>query len=182
MEITKTDIEGLLIFEPQVFEDGRGYFFESFNKRKFEQALGSPINFVQDNQSKSEYGVLRGIHFQKGDHAQAKLVHVLQGSVLDVAVDLRTESKTFGEYVSIELSAENKKQLFIPRGFGHGFVVLSQKAEFFYKCDNFYNKEAEGGIIFNDPYLNIEWSIPENELIVSKKDLLLSNFKYLLNN
>ncbi|MBO6573725.1 MAG: dTDP-4-dehydrorhamnose 3,5-epimerase [Balneola sp.] len=170
MEVIKTKIKGLLILEPQVFEDNRGYFFESFNKRKLENIIGHPINFVQDNQSKSEYGVLRGIHFQKGEHAQAKLVRVLSGKVLDIAVDLRPDSETYGQYESIELSAENKLQFFIPRGFGHGFAVLSETAEFFYKCDNYYNKDSEGGIIYNDPNLNIDWKVVKEDLKVSDKD------------
>lgn len=175
MEVIKTNIDGLLVLEPQIFEDSRGYFFESFNKNNLENALGYSVNFVQDNQSYSKFGVLRGIHFQKGKHAQAKLVRVLKGEVLDVAVDLRPESDTYGNYFSVMLSSKNKKQLFIPRGFGHGFVVLSETAEFFYKCDNFYNKSSEDGIIYNDPDLNINWQVAESDIILSEKDLSLNH-------
>lgn len=176
MKITQTGLEGCVILEPSVFEDERGYFLETYNKSQFELAIGKEVNFVQDNQSLSNYGVVRALHFQKGEFAQAKLVRVLQGRVLDLAVDLRKESSTFGKHFSIELSAENKKQLFIPRGFAHGFVTLSETAEFFYKCDNFYNKDAESGIIFNDPTLNIDWKLPESDFIVSLKDKILPEF------
>ena len=176
MEVIKTNIEGLLILEPQIFEDKRGFFFESYNQQKFEEVVGATVQFVQDNQSYSSYGVLRGIHFQTGEHAQAKLVRVLSGKVLDVAVDLRPDSPTYGQYESFELSAENKRQVFVPRGLGHGFVVLSETAEFFYKCDNFYNKASEGGIVYNDPTLNIDWGIPEKDMKVSEKDLGLETF------
>ena len=169
MKISKTAIEGVVIIEPQVFEDERGYFFESYNQAKMEEA-GLHYNFIQDNQSKSSYGVVRGIHFQKGEYAQAKLVRVLEGTVLDVAVDLRQNSPTFGKYVAVELSAENKKQLMIPRGFGHGFAVLSKTAVFAYKCDNVYNKASEGGIRFNDPDINVDWKINPDEAILSEKD------------
>ena len=169
MKISKTAIEGVVIIEPQVFEDERGYFFESYNQAKMEEA-GLHYNFIQDNQSKSSYGVVRGIHFQKGEFAQAKLVRVLEGTVLDVAVDLRQNSPTFGKYVAVELSAENKKQLMIPRGFGHGFAVLSKTAVFAYKCDNVYNKASEGGIRFNDPDINVDWKINPDEAILSEKD------------
>jgi dTDP-4-dehydrorhamnose 3,5-epimerase len=169
MKISKTAIEGVVIIEPQVFEDERGYFFESYNQAKMEEA-GLHYNFIQDNQSKSSYGVVRGIHFQKGEFAQAKLVRVLEGTVLDVAVDLRKNSPTFGKYVAVELSAENKKQLMIPRGFGHGFAVLSKTAVFAYKCDNVYNKASEGGIRFNDPDINVDWKINPEEAILSEKD------------
>jgi len=146
---------------------------ESFNAARFNNAIGQKVNFIQDNQSYSSKGVIRALHYQVGEHAQAKLVRVLSGIVLDVAVDLRKDSETFGEHCTVELSAENKKQLFIPRGFAHGFVVLSETAEFFYKCDNFYNKDSEGGIIFSDPTLNIDWKIPHEQLIVSEKDKVL---------
>lgn len=180
MKATETKLQGCFILDPSVFDDDRGYFFESFNQQKFEELISQTINFVQDNQSFSTRGVLRGLHYQTGVHAQAKLVRVLQGSVLDVAVDLRSDSKTYGQYVSVELTAENKKQLFVPRGFAHGFVVLSETATFFYKCDNFYNKESEGGIIYNDANLNIDWNIPDNELLVSDKDLMLPKFQQLI--
>ncbi|MFD2826879.1 dTDP-4-dehydrorhamnose 3,5-epimerase [Leeuwenhoekiella polynyae] len=176
MQATETALKGCFILQPRVFEDDRGYFFESFNRDSFERAIGYPVNFVQDNQSYSQYGVVRGIHFQQGAYAQAKLVRVLEGSVLDVAVDLRKDSPTYGEHIAVELSAENKKQLFVPRGFGHGFSVLSKTAVFAYKCDNFYHKKSERGIIYNDPTLNIDWKIPETDTIVSEKDLELSKF------
>ena len=170
MQVTETKLKGCFIIEPKVFEDERGYFFESFNHKAFCKAVGQQVNFVQDNQSFSKKGVLRGLHFQKGEHAQAKLVRVLEGIVLDVAVDLREGSPTYGEYVSVELTAYNKKQLFIPRGFAHGFVVLSETAHFFYKCDNYYNKESEGGIKYNNPHLNIDWKISPEDMLVSEKD------------
>ncbi len=169
MKITKTAIDGVFIIEPQVFEDERGYFFESWNAAKMKEA-GLDYNFIQDNQSKSCYGTVRGIHFQKGEFAQAKLVRVLEGTVLDVAVDLRRGSPTFGKYVAVELSAENKKQLMIPRGFGHGFSVLSKTAVFAYKCDNVYNKASEGGIRFDDPQIGVDWKINPQEAILSEKD------------
>ena len=170
MKITETKLKGCFIIEPTVFNDERGYFYESFNKDTFTKLTGLEVDFVQDNQSYSTKGVLRGIHYQIGEHAQAKLVRVLSGAVLDVAVDLRKNSPAFGKYFAVELTAENKKQLFVPRGFGHGFVVLSDTAEFFYKCDNFYNKASEGGIIFNDQSLKIDWNLPEGLLLVSEKD------------
>lgn len=169
MKITKTEIDGVVIIEPQVFEDERGYFFESYNQAKMEEA-GLHYNFIQDNQSKSCYGTVRGIHFQKGEFAQAKLVRVLEGVVLDVAVDLRKNSPTFGKYVAVELSAENKKQLMIPRGFGHGFSVLSKTAVFAYKCDNVYNKASEGGIRFDDADIGVDWKINPKDAILSEKD------------
>ena len=173
MKVTETKLKGCFIIEPAVFEDDRGYFFESFNADNFNKAIGQKINFVQDNQSFSSKGVVRAIHYQTGEFAQAKLVRVLSGRVLDVAVDLRQDSPTFGQHIAVELSAKNKKQLFIPRGFGHGFSVLSDTAEFFYKCDNFYNKDSEGGIIYNDPGLSIDWQLAVDEIKVSKKDLEL---------
>jgi dTDP-4-dehydrorhamnose 3,5-epimerase len=173
MTFTETKLKGCYILEPEVFSDDRGYFFESFNEESFASGIGENVNFVQDNQSYSSYGVIRAIHYQLGEHAQAKLVRVLSGEVLDVAVDLRKSSSTYGQHFSIQLSAENKKQLFIPRGFGHGFSVLSETAEFFYKCDNFYNKESEGGIVFNDETLQIDWKIESSKIKVSEKDMVL---------
>ena len=172
MRVEETKLAGCFIIHDTVFEDSRGYFFESFNKQKFDALTGTNITFVQDNQSKSTRGVLRGLHFQRGEHAQAKLVRVLDGSVLDVAVDLRKDSPTFGQYEAVELTSTNHLQFFIPRGFGHGFVVLSETATFFYKCDNFYNKESDGGLIYNDPTINIDWKIDSNELLLSDKDKL----------
>jgi dTDP-4-dehydrorhamnose 3,5-epimerase len=170
MEIIHTKLEGCMVIIPRIFTDERGYFFESFNQRQLNEAAGYEVHFVQDNQSFSSYGVLRGLHAQSGEHAQAKLVRVLQGEVLDIAVDMRVGSPTYGQYHREILSAENKKQLFIPRGFLHGFVVLSQTTEFFYKCDNFYHKSSEAGLIYNDPSININWQLPEEQLIVSSKD------------
>jgi dTDP-4-dehydrorhamnose 3,5-epimerase len=172
MPFIDTDFPGLYIFEPMVFGDDRGYFFESYNQKTFDDK-GINSHFVQDNQAKSTFGVLRGLHFQKGDAAQAKLVRVLEGSVLDVVVDLRQGSPTYGQSFSIELSAENKKQLYVPRGFAHGYVVLSETAEFFYKCDNFYSKADEGGIIYNDPSLSIDWKIDLSKAVLSEKDKVL---------
>lgn len=177
MNFIPTNALGCFILEPQIIYDERGYFMESFNEKKIQVVLGQKINFVQDNQSFSTKGVLRGLHYQTGEHAQAKLVRVIEGSVLDIAVDIRPNSATYGEKVSIVLSAENKKQLFIPRGFAHGFVVLSETATFFYKCDNFYNKESEGGILYNDKEINIDWQFNEQELIVSEKDQVLPTLK-----
>lgn len=170
----ETKLKGCFILEPRVFEDNRGYFFESFNQSTFQKLIGSPINFIQDNESFSVKGTLRGLHYQQGAHAQAKLVRVVKGTVLDIAVDIRKHSPTFGAHVALELSEANKNQLFIPRGFAHGFVVLSDTAIFSYKCDNFYNKQSEGGIIYNDKDLNIDWILSENDFIVSEKDLLLN--------
>ncbi len=170
MKIEKTKLSGCFIIHDTVYGDDRGYFFESFNKEKFQKLTGLQIDFVQDNQSKSKYGVLRGLHFQNGSFAQAKLVRVLKGKVLDVAVDVRPDSPTFGQHISVELSESNGVQLFVPRGYAHGFVVLSEEAIFFYKCDNYYNKESEGGILFNDPALQIDWQINNSEIILSEKD------------
>lgn len=171
MKVKETKLKDCFIIHDTVIGDHRGYFFESFQKEKFDAATGLNVDFVQDNQSKSTRGVLRGIHFQKGEHSQAKLVRVLQGKVLDVAVDLRKNSATFGEHVAVELTEDNHMQLFIPRGFGHGFMVLSEEAVFFYKCDNYYNKESEGGILYNDPDLNIEWPIDKGmHILLSEKD------------
>jgi len=169
MKITTTAIEGVVILEPKVFGDERGYFFESFSQREFEEKV-CKTTFVQDNESSSRYGVLRGLHFQKPPHAQAKLVRVVKGKVLDIAVDIRKGSPTFGHHVSIELSGENKRQLFIPRGFAHGFAVLSDEVVFQYKCDNYYVPHSEGGILWNDPALGIDWKLPEEDVILSEKD------------
>lgn len=170
MNIIPTKIKDCIIIEPRIFNDERGFFFESFNEKTFSEKTGLNVHFVQDNQSFSSKGVLRGLHYQTGEFAQAKLVQVLQGEVLDVAVDIRPESETYGKYETILLSAENKRQLFIPRGFAHGFLVLSDTALFSYKCDNFYNKESEGGIAFDDKTIGIDWNFPLNELIISEKD------------
>jgi dTDP-4-dehydrorhamnose 3,5-epimerase len=170
MNFLPTKLEGCFIIEPKIISDERGYFMESFNEKTIENGVGHQVHFVQDNQSFSSKGVLRGLHYQTGEHAQAKLVRVLQGEVLDVAVDIRPNSATFGQYEAVFLSGENQKQFFVPRGFAHGFLVLSETATFFYKCDNFYNKESEGGIIFNDTTINIDWEFPANELLVSAKD------------
>ena len=170
MEVIKTAIDGVLIIEPKVFGDHRGYFFESFNEREFAAKSGVDVHFVQDNESKSCYGVVRGLHFQKGEHAQAKLVRVISGKVLDVAVDIRPGSPTFGKHVAAELTAENHRQFFIPKGFAHGFVVLSQEAVFQYKCDEFYCPEAEGAIAWDDPDVAIDWQIPASDVILSDKD------------
>lgn len=171
MNFISTPISGCFIIEPKVITDERGYFLESFNEKTFQNGVGQEVHFVQDNQSFSTKGVLRGLHYQTGNHAQAKLVRVLSGEVLDVAVDIRPDSPTFGQHVSVLLSAENQKQFFVPRGFAHGFLVLSETATFFYKCDNFYNKESEGGIIYNDATLNIDWQFPTENLIISEKDV-----------
>lgn len=177
MIIKETKLKGCYTLQPKVFEDKRGYFIESYNENVFKKALGKNISFVQDNESQSSKGVLRGLHCQTGEFAQAKLVRVIKGKVLDIAVDLRQNSLTFGEHVSAILSEENKTQLFIPRGFAHGFLVLEDNTIFSYKCDNFYNKESETGVIYNDKDLNIDWKYPESELILSEKDLLLPSFK-----
>ena len=169
MPFIETGISGLKIFEPRVFKDDRGHFLESYNYDTFRQS-GVTAMFIQDNQSRSTRGVLRGLHYQRGEFAQAKLVRCTEGEVLDVVVDIREASPTFGQSFSLLLSAENKKQLFIPRGFAHGFLVLSETAEFFYKCDNFYSKDSEGGILFNDPALNIDWQMDISDLILSEKD------------
>ncbi|NLI73112.1 MAG: dTDP-4-dehydrorhamnose 3,5-epimerase [Bacteroidales bacterium] len=169
MKVIDTAIEGVKIIEPTVFGDHRGYFFESFSQREFEEKVCKTI-FVQDNESKSKYGVLRGLHFQKTPHAQSKLVRVVQGRVLDVAVDIRKGSPTFGKHVAVELSDENKRQLFISRGFAHGFVVLSETVLFQYKCDNYYAPKSEAGIAWNDPALGIDWKISEKDILLSEKD------------
>lgn len=170
MEIIKTAIDGVLIVEPKVFGDSRGYFFESFNSREFCAKTGIKVDFVQDNESRSHYGVVRGLHFQKGEYAQSKLVRVVEGSVFDVAVDLRPGSPTYGKYVGVELTSDNHHQLFIPKGFAHGFAVLSPEAVFQYKCDEYYHPESEGGISIFDPTVGIEWPLPETDMELSEKD------------
>ncbi len=183
MEVIKTEIDGPVILRPRVFGDARGYFFESYSKREFDR-LVSPVEFVQDNESCSSYGVVRGLHFQKGEHSQSKLVRVVRGRVLDVAVDIRIGSPTFGRHIAVELSEENKLMLFVPRGFAHGFSVLSESAVFQYKCDNYYCPESEGAIAWNDPQLDIDWRIPAADVILSEKDRhhpLLSDASGLFN-
>ena len=170
MNIIKTDIEGPFIVEPRVFGDARGYFFESFNARDFAAQTGLEINFVQDNESRSCRGVVRGLHFQKPPYTQSKLVRVVVGSVLDVVVDIRRNSPTYGQHVAVELTAENHRQFFVPKGFAHGFAVLSEVAVFQYKCDEFYHPESEGAIAWNDPTLGIDWQLPMDEVILSAKD------------
>ena len=169
MEVIKTAIEGVYVIEPKVFGDARGYFFESYSQKKFDELICS-IRFVQDNESKSKYGVLRGLHYQLSPFAQSKLVRCVFGEVLDVAVDIRKNSPTFGKHVAVELSADNKRQLFIPKGFAHGYAVLSEEAIFQYKCDEFYHPEAEGGIAWNDPTIGIDWKLPIDDIILSDKD------------
>jgi dTDP-4-dehydrorhamnose 3,5-epimerase len=181
MPVNPTEFPGLMIFEPKVFEDSRGYFFESYNARTFNEA-GITIEFVQDNQAKSAYGVLRGLHYQVQPFAQTKLIRVLSGAILDVAVDMRKGSPTFGRHFSIELSAANRRQLLIPQGFAHGYSVLSSEAEVLYKCDRFYHKDSEAGIRFDDPALGIEWRIPLADIIVSEKDTLHPAFADAVNN
>jgi dTDP-4-dehydrorhamnose 3,5-epimerase len=177
MKVKSTPLKDCYIIEPTIFEDERGYFFEKFNEQKFEELTGMNGHFVQDNISKSSYGVLRGLHLQKGEHSQAKLVSCLDGKVWDVAVDLREDSPTFGQWFGIELTDENKLQLYIPRGFGHGFSVLSDTAVFAYKCDNFYNKESEGSVKYNDPDLNIDWKVKKEDVVLSEKDQNAPGFK-----
>ena len=181
MQITHTPIDGCYELVPRVFEDGRGYFFESFNLRNFQEATDLDIHFVQDNQSFSTKGVLRGLHYQKGASAQAKLVRVLEGEVLDVAVDIRKDSPSYGQVFTTVLSAKNNKQLFIPRGCAHGFVTLSKTATFFYKCDNYYDPKAETGIIYNDERFGIDWILPKASLIISEKDLVLPTYSDYVN-
>lgn len=183
MNVIKTDLDGVVIIEPRIFNDDRGYFFESFSERDF-FANVREIHFVQDNESKSSYGVLRGLHFQRPPFAQSKLVRVIKGAVLDVAVDIRVGSPTFGKYVAVELSADNHRQFFIPRGFAHGFSVLSDEVIFQYKCDNFYAPQYEGAIAWNDPSLNIDWRIPADDVVLSEKDKkhpLLKDAEWLFN-
>ena len=177
MNFIATKLQGCYIIEPKIILDERGYFMESFTEKPFHKGVEQAVHFVQDNQSFSTKGVLRGLHYQTGEHAQAKLVRVLQGEVLDVAVDIRPESPTFGQYEAVLLSDENKKQFFVPRGFAHGFLVLSETATFFYKCDNFYNKESEGGIAYNDKTINIDWQFSFDNLIISEKDKVQPNLE-----
>lgn len=169
MPFSKTEFEGLLVFDPKVFEDNRGYFFESYNQKKFSEE-SIEINFVQDNQASSSFGVIRGLHFQNNPFAQTKLIRVLSGEIIDAVVDIRKNSPTYGKAYTIMLSAKNKKQLLVPKGFAHGYSVISETAEVFYKCDEFYHKETEGGIAWNDPELNIDWQIPADKINVSDKD------------
>lgn len=178
MEVVKTSIDGVVILEPRVFEDARGYFFESFSQREFDEKVGT-IRFVQDNESKSSYGVIRGLHFQRPPFTQSKLVRCVKGAVLDVAVDIRQGSPTYGQHVAVELTEDNHRQFFIPKGFAHGFSVLSETAVFQYKCDEFYHPEADGGISIMDESLNIDWRIPTDKAILSDKDTkhpFLNNF------
>lgn len=177
MKIQQTPLSGCFILTPRVFEDSRGIFSETFNSKTFEAETGISRAFVQDNQSTSSYGVIRGLHYQRGAMSQAKLVRVIKGSVLDIVVDIRENSETFGKSFSIELTAENGKQLYVPRGFAHGFSVLEEGSIFGYKCDNFYDKTSEGGIIYNDADLNLDWGLLENDVIISEKDLELPLFK-----
>ena len=177
MNFIPTKLEGCFIIEPKIILDERGYFMESFNENTFQKSVNQKVHFVQDNQSYSSKGVLRGLHYQTGEYAQAKLVRVLQGEVLDVAVDIRPNSPTFGQYEAVLLSGENQWQFFVPRGFAHGFLVLSDTATFLYKCDNFYNKESEGGISYNDQTINIDWSFPTENLIISEKDKVQPNLE-----
>ena len=181
MPFTKTQFSGLLIFEPTVFEDSRGYFFESYNQKLFSEN-GIEINFVQDNQAQSSFGIVRGLHFQMNPFAQTKLIRVLSGKIIDAVVDIRKNSPTYGNAYTIELSAENKKQLLIPKGFAHGYSVISETAEVFYKCDAFYHKESEGGILWNDPKLNIDWKIPVDKVLVSEKDARYPSLENCKNN
>ena len=177
MNVIETTLKGCFIVQPQVFKDKRGYFVENYNQKEFNNALGLEVKFVQDNESQSSKGVLRGLHYQLGEYAQAKLVRVIKGRVLDVVVDLREHSTTFGEHFSIELSEANKTQLFVPRDFAHGFIVLEDETIFSYKCDNFYHKASEAGILYNDEDLNIDWQLPNSEFILSDKDIVLPKFK-----
>lgn len=177
MELIATKLKDCFILKPNVFTDARGYFFESYNRQQFELKTGLDVNFVQDNQAKSNYGIVRGLHFQVGEHAQAKLVRVLQGKVLDVVVDMRMDSPSYLQHISVELSADNNLQLFVPRGFAHGYSVLENDTIFFYKCDNYYHKESEGGVSYKDPFLNINWGISENDILVSDKDQLLPSLQ-----
>lgn len=176
MEVIKTDIEGVVIIEPRIFRDDRGYFFESFSQREFQEKVCNTV-FVQDNESKSSYGVLRGLHFQKPPYAQSKLVRVIKGAVLDVAVDIRKGSPTFGQHVAVELTEDNHRQFFIPRGFAHGFSVLTDEVIFQYKCDNFYAPQSEGALAWDDPDLGIDWRLPAEKVILSEKDRHHSRLK-----
>lgn len=177
MKIAQTPLKDCFIIEPRVFKDERGIFFETFNASTFKQATGLDIIFLQDNQSKSSYGVLRGLHFQTGKMAQAKLVRVIEGKVLDIVVDLRRDSETFGKHFSIILDDVNNQQLFVPRGFAHGFITLSENSIFAYKCDNLYDNSSESGIIYNDATLSLDWYLPQKDFIISEKDLQLPTFR-----
>lgn len=179
MNVTETKLKGCFVIEPKVFEDKRGSFFESYNKQKFEEAIGQKVDFVQDNQSISKKGTLRGLHFQMGEFAQSKLVRVLSGEVLDVVVDLRAKSETFGQHFKLKLSTENKKMFFIPKGMAHGFLTLSEEAVFAYKCDEYYHKASENGILYNDESLQIDWEYPMESVVLSQKDRELPKFKEL---
>ncbi len=178
MNIIRTEIEGLAIIEPRIFKDSRGYFFESFSERDFAEQV-APVKFVQDNESRSCYGVVRGLHFQKPPYTQAKLLRVVKGRVLDVAVDLRTDSPTYGKYYAVELSEENHRQFFIPKGFAHGFSVLSEDVVFQYKCDEYYAPQSEGSVLWNDPEIGIDWGVPAEDVILSEKDAASPLLKYL---
>lgn len=180
MKVIETNLKGCFVLEPDVFADDRGIFFESFHKEKFHKAIGQQIDFVQDNQSISKKGVLRGLHFQKGKYSQSKLVRVIRGEVLDVVVDMRKNSDTFGQYFKLKISSENKKSIFIPKGMAHGFLALSNDAIFAYKCDAPYNRQSEGGIHYNDSDLNIDWEISESKLLLSQKDAALPLFKEMV--
>jgi len=176
MKVTETHLKGCFVIEPTVFKDKRGSFFEVFNQKVFEKKIGLKVNFVQDNQSTSSFGVLRGLHYQLGKMAQAKLVRAIEGRILDIVVDMRKESETFGKHFSVILDDISKKQLFVPRGFAHGFITLSPTSKFAYKCDNFYDKNSEQGIIYNDATLQLDWHLPNDKLIISEKDLKLPSF------
>ena len=179
MTISRNNISDSFIISPQVYEDERGIFFESFNQREFEDELGYAVNFVQDNHSVSNKGVLRGLHFQTGKHAQAKLVRVVRGEVIDIILDIRKDSPSFGEHFKVRLSEQNNKMLFIPKGVAHGFLALEEKTIFLYKCDAYYNKEAESGIIYNDPQWNIDWEFPSDKIVLSRKDSELPAYNEL---
>jgi len=179
MQITETILKGCFILQSRIFEDQRGIFYESYHKKTFEQAIGKPVDFVQDNVSVSKKGVLRGFHFQTGAFAQSKMIRVVDGKILDVVVDLREESETFGAHLKLELSASTNKAIFIPKGMAHGFLTISDKAVFSYKCDAYYNSASESGIIYNDKTLNVDWEYPMNEIILSEKDEQLPTFKEL---
>ncbi|KAA3623953.1 MAG: dTDP-4-dehydrorhamnose 3,5-epimerase [Flavobacterium sp.] len=180
MEKIETPLKDCFIFKPRVFADARGTFYESYNRKTFEQITGLDVDFVQDNQSISSYGVIRGLHFQRGNMAQAKLVRAVKGRVLDIVVDIRKGSETFGKSFSVELNEENNLQLFVPRGFAHGFITLSEEAVFAYKCDNYYDKESESGIIYNDATLSLDWHLPKEDFIISDKDLELPGFEEVI--
>ncbi len=173
MKVIETGLKDCVVIEPRIYGDSRGYFFESYNQKRFKDLTGIDVQFIQDNQSRSDRGVLRGLHFQKGEFAQAKLVRVIQGKVLDIAVDLRPNSSTFGKSYSVVLTGDNNRQLYIPRGFAHGFSVLENDTIFSYKCDNYYNKDSESGIMYNDPALNIDWMLDDDEILLSDKDRVL---------